>query len=154
MTSPRSLRVGAEDADAARPTVDLDLVAVGYLGGRARNRYHGRDTEHPSCYCSVGAMLPRSTTRPVALSISGSHPGSVSRAIRIRPAQSLGGTSGRSTSFARPRAIPALDGRPVSSVLEPAVADVAALRRRSAAAIGGGAVVRLAARADRSHDRR
>ena len=53
-----------------------------------------------------------------------------------------------------PRAIPALDGRPVSSVLGSAVADVAALRRRSPAAIGGGEVVRLAARAGRSHDRR
>ena len=63
-------------------------------------------------------MLPRSTTSPEALSISGSQPGSVSRATRIRPAQSSGLTSGLSTNFAWARAIPVLDGRPVSRVLQ------------------------------------
>ena len=43
-----------KDSNGARTAVDFDLVAVGYFGGRARNRHYGRDTQHPSCYRGVG----------------------------------------------------------------------------------------------------
>ena len=54
MMSPRFLSVPVEDANSAGPAVDFDLVAVGYCGGRARNRHYGWDTEHAAGYRGVG----------------------------------------------------------------------------------------------------